>query len=129
MALSYGLSVFLFFFSVRVMVRKTHLKHRRLPLKIVSQDECFYVLPSAPQGRIFNGSYEEALHINTKGVTVGKGQWRCDEGSWKSVYKHTCLTCLPGRSVQQCQESFGTISWSQIASGEPSEWGTIRIKI
>ena len=77
--------------------------------KVISQDECFYPLPSAPHGRIFNGSYEEALHINTKGVTVGKGQWLCDKGSWKPVYKHTCLTCLPGRSIQQCQDNLNKL--------------------
>ena len=81
----------------------------RCDSKVVSQDECFYPLPSAPPGQIFNGSYKEALHIHTKGVTVGKGQWRCNTGSWEPVYQHICLTCLPGRSVEHCQNSLNKL--------------------
>ena len=77
--------------------------------KVVSQDECFYILPSAPSGQVFNGSYKHDLAIHTKGVTVGKGQWRCIKGSWKPVYQHTCLTCLPGHSLEHCQSSLNKL--------------------
>ena len=48
--------------------------------KIVSDGKCFYNLPNAPNGQIFDRTFTEDLAVRTQGITVGKGQWECYNG-------------------------------------------------
>lgn len=71
--------------------------------KIVSDGKCFYNLPNAPNGQIFDRTFTEDLAVRTQGITVGKGQWECYNGFWRPTYQHVCLFCSPGRSLEDCR--------------------------
>lgn len=69
----------------------------------VKNMDCFFTLPSIKHGETFTGHYKDILNIYTKGVTVGKGKWRCENGTFYQFYSPVCLTCLPKHSLEQCQ--------------------------
>ena len=64
--------------------------------------DCFHNLPALEDGKTFTSNYKDTLNIHTKGVTVGKGIWRCQKGTWYE-YRNICFTCLPGHSLEHCQ--------------------------
>ena len=64
--------------------------------------ECFYPLPLMKNGETFTSNYKDTVNIQSKGITVGKGQWRCQNGHWYQIYPPVCLTCLPGHSLKHC---------------------------
>ncbi len=68
----------------------------------VKNADCFHQLPALGNGQTFTSNYKDILNIYTKGVTVGKGMWRCQKGTWYEHY-NVCLTCLPGHSLEHCQ--------------------------
>ena len=64
---------------------------------------CFHPLPTIKDGQPFTSHYKDTSNIHTKGVTVGRGKWHCQKGTLYQVYRSTCLTCLPGHSLEHCQ--------------------------
>ena len=77
--------------------------------KFISNKECFYQLPEMKNNEVFAGKYEDILDIHTKGVTIGKGQWLCQKGTWHQAYPPLCLTCLPGHSFEQCATEWNNL--------------------
>ena len=76
--------------------------------KIVSDGKCFYNLPNALNGQIFDRTFTEDLAVRTQGITVGKGQWKCVNNFWEiTYYKYRCLFCppAPDLSLENCQSS------------------------
>ena len=69
---------------------------------LISNEECFYPLPVIQSGRTYVGTFEDT---ETSEVTVGKGEWLCQDGIWYQLYRPTCLTCLPGHSLAHCKNA------------------------
>ena len=70
--------------------------------------ECSYQLPALENGQTFTGNYKKNLNIHTKGMILGKGMWRCQEGTWYNQYS-ACFTCEPGRSLEYCQKGLNYV--------------------
>ena len=71
---------------------------------VISQkdNDCFFPLPLIKDGETLTNYYEHLL--DPKGITVGKGEWRCEKGSlYQPSYRYRCLTCNPGRSLEYCK--------------------------
>ena len=77
--------------------------------KLISNDECFYNLPAMEHNQTFTGRYTDILRINTEGAVVGQGSWRCVRGTWQNVYSPVCLICLPGHSLEHCQNKLESL--------------------
>lgn len=69
---------------------------------LISNEECFYPLPVIQNGQTYVGTFEDT---ETSEITVGKGEWLCQDGIWYQLYQPTCLTCLPGHSLQHCRNA------------------------
>lgn len=69
---------------------------------LVSNEECFYPLPAIKNGQTYVGNFKDT---ETSEVTVGKGEWLCQDGIWYQLYQPTCLTCLPGHSLAHCKNA------------------------
>ena len=69
---------------------------------LISNEECFYPLPVIQSGQTYVGTFEDT---ETSKVSVGKGEWLCQNGVWYQLYKPTCLTCLPGHSLAHCKSA------------------------
>ncbi len=66
--------------------------------------DCFFILPDIQNGNTFTGKYVDTLQSQTKGITVGKGEWICQNGTWYQLnYRFVCLTCLPQHDLEHCQ--------------------------
>ncbi len=72
--------------------------------KVISQANasCFYVLPALKHGKTIVMKYEDTENINTTGITIGRGKWRCEKGSWKVILSPLCIGCLPGKNLEYC---------------------------
>ena len=78
-------------------------------LKSYKSNPCFYQLPNIKNSEYFTSRYADSSDINKAGVTLGKGQWLCQKGVWQQVYSPLCLTCLPGRSFEDCKSKWETL--------------------
>ena len=83
--------------------RKKRPPHTTCEPEVISKEECFFILPSLPHGEDITFTHRYDKEINTKGIVLGQGKWRCNKGTWEPVYQHVCLNCLPGRSFEQCK--------------------------
>lgn len=77
--------------------------------KIISYDECFFILPTLAHNQVFKSFFEDPSRMNTTGVVVGKGVWQCIKREWYVVQKPVCLICLPGRTLEHCKSQLNSL--------------------